>query len=307
MAKDALVRRYLLGTLPEDERHRVEDQYFSKPERFEELVAAENDLIDSYVRRELSSSEARQFESSYLSSPERRARVEFARSLERASSEFAPRQSQRESAARRLISNLFSARFPALQWTAAAAAVLLAVSVIWLIVQKRVARTDLPVAQSRRQATPPIGIKPGEPQAQGPATAEQPLTASNGLPNAEIAVAAPSEHLLTVTLNSGAVRGAAAGGNQLTMTSEVSSVIFRLPIPNLYHSKYQAELQTIDEQTIQSSKDLTGRESNGQVVVYSRVPAARLTPGDYIVRLSGKDGTGRPEEVQAYSLRVRVK
>ena len=71
MAKEALARRYLLGTLPEDERQRVEDLYFSKPERFEELVAAENDLIDSYVRRALSSSEARLFESNYLSSPER--------------------------------------------------------------------------------------------------------------------------------------------------------------------------------------------------------------------------------------------
>jgi len=112
---------------------------------------------------------------------------------------------------------------------------------------------------------------------------------------------------MTFTLNSGAVRGAAAGGNQLAMTSEVSSVIFRLPITSGDYSNFQAKLQTIDEQTIQSSEDLTSRESNGQLAVYFRVPAAGLTPGDYIVRLSGKDRAGSTEEIQAYSLRVRVK
>ena len=47
---EILMRRYLLGSLPQDERTSLEGGYLADAGLFEELVAAENDLIDYYVR-----------------------------------------------------------------------------------------------------------------------------------------------------------------------------------------------------------------------------------------------------------------
>src|ERR1039457_904643 len=76
---EILLRRYFLGDLPKEERARLEDRYLVDVELFEELLAAENDLIDAYVRGELTEAETQQFEMEYLKSPERRDRLDFAR------------------------------------------------------------------------------------------------------------------------------------------------------------------------------------------------------------------------------------
>jgi len=78
---DKKVIQYLLGQLPEEERSRLEEMFFSDDELFEQLLAIEDDLIDDYVRNELSRKQRKQFELYFLSSPQRRERVEFARAL----------------------------------------------------------------------------------------------------------------------------------------------------------------------------------------------------------------------------------
>ncbi|HEV2668794.1 MAG TPA: hypothetical protein VG324_28005, partial [Blastocatellia bacterium] len=73
--------RYLLGDLPEIEQTAVEQEYFADPEKFEEVWAAENDLVDRYVRGRLSRGERELFERNYLQSPKHRERVAVARKL----------------------------------------------------------------------------------------------------------------------------------------------------------------------------------------------------------------------------------
>src|SRR5262245_32556400 len=70
---------YLLGTLSDEERSRIEEHYFSDDAEFEELEIAEDELIDSYVRGELSGIQIRQFEERMAQSPGLVQRVEFAR------------------------------------------------------------------------------------------------------------------------------------------------------------------------------------------------------------------------------------
>ena len=67
--------RYLLGDLPETEQTAVEQEYFADQEKFEEVWAAENDLVDRYVRGRLSRAERELFERNYLQSPKHRERV----------------------------------------------------------------------------------------------------------------------------------------------------------------------------------------------------------------------------------------
>ena len=61
-----VLRRYLLGELPEAERSQLADRYFFDEELFDELLDVENELLGQYVRKELSPAESKRF-SEYLS------------------------------------------------------------------------------------------------------------------------------------------------------------------------------------------------------------------------------------------------
>src|SRR5947207_2409634 len=78
---DSLLVRYLLGEASPEERSHLEARYVTNAELFEELVAAENDLIDAYAGGHLSDSDRRRLEEYFLVTPERRQRVEFAKAL----------------------------------------------------------------------------------------------------------------------------------------------------------------------------------------------------------------------------------
>jgi DNA-binding transcriptional ArsR family regulator len=72
--------RYLLGNLSEEDKTRLEEQYFLDDKKFEQFELAEDELIDRYVRSELSPKEKDQFEK-LLESPRFAERVEVARLL----------------------------------------------------------------------------------------------------------------------------------------------------------------------------------------------------------------------------------
>jgi hypothetical protein len=73
--------RYLLGSMPEEERSRVEERLFSDDELHEELQATADDLIHAYLQGALTADERSRFESHFLASPPHRRRVEFLRDL----------------------------------------------------------------------------------------------------------------------------------------------------------------------------------------------------------------------------------
>ena len=78
---ERLIRRYLLGELPEQEQTAVEARYFLDDSFFEQLVAAEKELIGRYLRGELSSEDHERFQRRYLTVGYRRKMVESAKEL----------------------------------------------------------------------------------------------------------------------------------------------------------------------------------------------------------------------------------
>jgi len=81
-ASDAVFVRYLLGELPDEDRDRLEDEYFEDDAVHERLLALECELVDAYVRGELSPGERRHFEDRFVATPEGREKVARARSFE---------------------------------------------------------------------------------------------------------------------------------------------------------------------------------------------------------------------------------
>jgi anti-sigma factor RsiW len=78
---EKVIRRYLLGELPEQEQTAVEARYFLDDAFFEQLVAAEKELIGKYLRGELSSEDHERFQRRYLTVGYRRKMVESAKEL----------------------------------------------------------------------------------------------------------------------------------------------------------------------------------------------------------------------------------
>ena len=73
-------RRYLVGDLTEEEKRAIEEQYFTDDEAFERLLAAEDDVVDEYVRGSLSPDERQRAAQRLASDPRKTA---FARALAR--------------------------------------------------------------------------------------------------------------------------------------------------------------------------------------------------------------------------------
>ncbi len=77
------IREYLLGSLSEDARQRVEERLLTEDTVFEELLVCEDELFDDYVAGALSADERSKFEAHFLSTPERQQKLRFALALNR--------------------------------------------------------------------------------------------------------------------------------------------------------------------------------------------------------------------------------
>jgi hypothetical protein len=79
---DEEIRLYLLGKLTRDRREQLEAHLLSDPTLHDELVAAEDDLVDDYLTRKLSDQERQQFETAFAITAQRLDKVEFGRTFQ---------------------------------------------------------------------------------------------------------------------------------------------------------------------------------------------------------------------------------
>ncbi|HEX6160512.1 MAG TPA: hypothetical protein VF111_10130 [Thermoanaerobaculia bacterium] len=73
-----LLRRFLLGDLPEGEHARLQEAFFNDPTLHARVAAAEDDLFDAYARGDLSDAERTCFEQRFGAQQQR---VRFAEQL----------------------------------------------------------------------------------------------------------------------------------------------------------------------------------------------------------------------------------
>ncbi|HSF18096.1 MAG TPA: hypothetical protein VLK65_21345 [Vicinamibacteria bacterium] len=92
MIEDAKTfRRYILGELDESEQENVEKKLMTSDEHFQELLIAEDEIVDDYFAGKLSPSEAEKYRQRFLVTPERRQQHRFGAALsKRLSAEAAP-------------------------------------------------------------------------------------------------------------------------------------------------------------------------------------------------------------------------
>src|SRR2546430_7925764 len=123
------IRRYLLGELDDRTREKVEQRLLSDGEMFEELLVAEDEIIDDYAGGRLDPEERADLEAHFLATPERQQKVRFARALHRHALPLA----HEHETVKQFIRRLWSSR-PWLSWAATTVAVFaLIVGTVWFL------------------------------------------------------------------------------------------------------------------------------------------------------------------------------
>jgi hypothetical protein len=297
IANESLIRRYLLGDVSAEERSHIEDEYFADADFFEGMVAAENDLIDSYSRGRLSDSEREHFERKCKGSPDQLARIDFAKALAQVvESEKAAASAGRSSLWSTRVSFF---RLPRLQlaWAFGVATVLV-MGLSVLGIQYYELRKEL--RDERANAT--RLQQEGEVlRAQVAALSENPQT-QRGEEGGQIAkLETPAE--LSFRLLPGATRGGPAG-EDLVLPRNGGWVRLEMVLDRDEFRTYEAVLQTAEGKDVLRANGLKSASIGGVRVVLWRVQSGKIQPGDYAVRLRGEKNDGSIEEADAYSLTV---
>lgn len=314
-----LIRQYLLGALTEEQQVTIEDRAFADKDYLASITAAENDLIDEYVRHELSGADRQRFEQRFLASAERRKRVEFAKALATVVSEApATEKSVRTWSWRESLYAFFSGLNPAARVAFVAASILLVVGAAWLFTETLRLRRQVTQleAQNHSQQTLQQALdlerKRNEELnarlAQEKQQREQSEESLRELgESAEAPNPPPRPVIASLTLLPGLARG---GGNKpvLALADDVRLVRLQIGIdPEEQYKTFAADLRTVSGRTVWTRENLNTRTRRGARAIALTLPATALKPGDYELTLRGVSESGSSEDVGFYYFTVKKK
>jgi hypothetical protein len=297
-SQERLMRRYLLGELPESEQSALEEQYFSDSERLDEVWAVENQLVDDYARGRLSRKERKRFESHYLSSPRRHERVAFARTLIEAADEEAANVVETISSWRNRLMAAF--RGPQLAWGLSLAALLLiVVGGAWFLTERSRLQDQLAALRSERAATQERERKLADQIAAERRQNDQLAAELERLRERET----PRPAIFSFLLTSSLLRG---GGEpqSLTIPRDADQVELRMRLEANDYTSYQAVIRTVEGAGVFSIRNIKPRATGNGATLALKAPATKLSAGDYILTLSGLTPAGAAEEANRYFFRV---
>lgn len=306
----AVMRRYILGELPESEQFALEEQFFRDEAIAERMRNVEQELVDAYVRGRLAAEERSVFERNYLTSPRRVERVEFARELLKVADE-----TPAEIASTQTSSTTFSVRkwiwdvFNPTRFSialAAASALIVVSGIVWILI-------GLPREPNRRSGS--LARKnesEEEVRALGEAVAR--LQEENRRMAAEIerlrngqaqtqASPPPVRPSLASILLLPTIRGAARQ-QTLPLSPDDQQARLQMKIETGPYKRYLVEVQPVDGGASWRSSSISAQKSGNDVLLTWVAPARRLKPGDYTLTLTGVDAAGSLEPIENYSFRV---
>ncbi len=316
---DAVLLRYLLGSLPVDEAEPVEEASIVDEDLAERLNALEQDLVDSYLRGELQGPNLTKFQSWYLSSPFRLQKVQVAKAflkvidsgLEAPPAKTAPASNAAEPA----IAALKSSIAPTLSYGAAssgrssigtrlgmlsgawlmiafAGAVLILMAALGYVANKN-QQLRKEVAETKNQ------VESVDQSAADPATTASRGTAAGGLAHAV-------ENAATVTVFLPAPTRGASNIPKLSVPAGTGLVVLSLGLGSTDADSYRAQLMNPATQRILWQSGLLRPGSDGTYVSVA-VPANVLHSQVYLVELMHEAANGKPELLGTYPFRADVK
>jgi hypothetical protein len=318
-----VINEYLLGSLPEEERERLDELSVTSQEFAEVLSASEKDLIDAYVLGELSGLRLAQFESYYLASPIRRGRVEFAKAfqvfvkkqvdVDRSSIREPDDLVRRQRRSVFSTPGIFAKQRAALQWGLAIAAVTFIVAGAFLLLQNARLRQQISREQTQREE-----LQQREKQLQteldqqraGNKAIEQELAqvreerlrleeksrTSGQLPTTGPAVVS---FVLTPQLRS------IGQGQSVSIPSHSARVTMQLNLePNDYQTFTVALLDQSKQQTLWRSSKVKASSKGNDRILSVTFSADLLKPQSYALQVTGISANGQSEVLSDYPFQV---
>lgn len=293
--------RYLLGDLPETEQTAVEQEYFVDQEKFEEVWAVENDLVDRYVRGRLSRGERKLFERNYLQSLKHRERVAISRKLlEAANRQVAETVQAIFPAPSRLMEILNALVTP--RFLAPATAFLLLLSILsWMMIERsrlneELGKTQAQLSEQQRREREIAGQLADESEqgAQLKSRLDRLLESIAQKPSLS-----PPSILSFMLKPGGPTRNGDGPQQQITILRQTDLVKLQMKTEKGDSRRFQAAIRAVGGPEVWSQRSLKTR--SGAITVI--VPANKLPVNDYILTLSAPPPAGEMEEIR-YVFRV---
>lgn len=344
---EVVLRQYLLGELTQEECSRVEERLFLNSDYFQQLQAAEDDLVDDYVYEELPLIDRERFETHFLSQHGHSEDIKIARALKMyVSAEAEPMPSTLASTPATTTQPRMSSRvafLPALRNFNAlarlslgvAALIILAIG-IWLVI-KAMRSQDQSHPLEVQQPAPPGNVQAPE-QRKEIATDNQSGKSSNveqerHVERQDLSVGSEEKRVANrarrdatesrePSSEGGATRGGTLavtlipgvgvrGGGDITkvqLSPDVRLVKLELPlIGSNSYRSYQATLRTGSD----TIRTWAGLKSAGikelTDVVPVIVPAKFLHPTNYQIKLTGITAEGKTRDIATYAFQVEEK
>jgi hypothetical protein len=298
---------YILGTLSDEEKARLEESYFVDDAEFEEFEIAEEELIDRYVRGELSPQERDQLEKTFARSPRLIQRVQIARVL---ASRLAPEKvavvetrqppPARVSWWQSLFGSPNASRAPAMAVAFSVLLLLLGGATLFaaylsLREQSRQIAAQQAVLEQRQreldQQAADLKAQTDElaRRVQLPSETPAPLPQVSPTPQA-------SAPVVFLTLSAGVTRSV-GGSRTARLRPETSEVQLTLDLRDTSYPSYRAKIINADRGEVFSRDGL--RQQAARLTL--RIPAKQLPPGDYYVSVYGGPAN---ESVADYPFRI---
>lgn len=321
MPSEEIIRAYFLEELSETERAALDVRLFTEPELCELFAAAEDDLIDDYLRQRLTPVQEQRFAEHYLISQTRQTRVAATRVWHQSLGTDPP-------LTWRLRLHAWWARQ---NWGRPA---LVAVNALWLLVlggalwwagrshrPTEIAQQTKPTPSATPEliATPrPSPVVTATPQGVPAPTLTPPRVSPRTTPRTAPTptltppkvVATPSPAppvsppvLATLLLQPGRGRDDGQPAQQLNLVPATNQVRLSLALPLSDYQVYRAVLTSASGVEVFRQKFKSVRSQQLTLTL----PAARLVNGDYVVRLYGQTAGQAEESISDYFFRVQRK
>lgn len=279
---DALIRRFLVGDVDEEEHERIERRFISDQEVYERIVVVEDELIEDYLEDSLTASDREKFLAQYGHTPKERRRLRIVKAIKEHSVAEAM-SSQRARSTKSKSPNFLSAlrlRNPGFLIPVAAVLIIaFVVGLVWLmdIRNKRAQETNRRAAIERELADL----------------------------NAPSSVREVSPQTLLLVLPSVSGRSV---GSQTNLRARTDIRVVELQL--LWTQKeqypgYEAVLRRVGDSERLTIPNLHVEKTAWGNAVPLKLPTHILTRGLYQITLSGIGSSGAPGQAEEYSFTVR--
>jgi hypothetical protein len=293
-------RRYLLGELPEAEAERFEIEYLDSDGALDELLAAENELIDAHLQGFLSTADEERFARFFLSSPGREERVAFARALHAAASRrrsLPPFERTVATEPMRVQAERVRRGVPA--WLGWAAAALLAVPAGVSLVRTRSLTRELAAARD-------VSAAAAERESHLDNARAELARAQAEIDRLRAAVppVAPAVRFVVAVLRAGNARDVAAV-RTVALPDGTDELRLRLVVPPEPYRSYSVEVETAEGRVVASRSGLPAARFENARAVALTLDARALASGEHVVTVRGVRASGTVETVAEYAFPLK--